>query len=211
MRGENDGVILAKRTDQVTDLDDLLGVKADGRLVKNDDGGIAHQSLCDTHALAVALREVADQALVNVLDLHDLADLLQVLGAVERAALKVVNEDQILLYGHIQVKRGLLGQIADAALDLKRLIQHVEPIHQHATRRAGEIPRQNIHRRALAGTVGAKQTDDLATLDLEADVVHGAVGAVVFNQMVDFNHKDLFLSQFCRACARWITYSIIIT
>ena len=53
--GKNDRVALAEALDQVADLDDLLRVEADGRLVQNQDGWVAEQRLRDADALLVAL------------------------------------------------------------------------------------------------------------------------------------------------------------
>ena len=53
--GKNDRVALAEALDQVADLDDLLRVEADGRLVQNQDGRVAEQRLRDADALLVAL------------------------------------------------------------------------------------------------------------------------------------------------------------
>ena len=54
MRGQNDGVVAAERSDQVTDLDDLLGVQTDGRFVEDDNLGVADECLCDTDTLTAS-------------------------------------------------------------------------------------------------------------------------------------------------------------
>ena len=48
-------MIASKRTDKVSDLNYLLGVKSDGGLVKYDDFGASDKSLSDTDSLAVSL------------------------------------------------------------------------------------------------------------------------------------------------------------
>ena len=53
--GKNDGVALTEGTDKVSDLKDLLGVKAYGRLVKHDDLRVANKSLRDTNTLLITL------------------------------------------------------------------------------------------------------------------------------------------------------------
>ena len=47
-------------------LDYLLRVEADGRLIKDDDLWVSEQRLRDADALAVALREAADEPGQNV-------------------------------------------------------------------------------------------------------------------------------------------------
>ena len=55
MGRKNDRVLFAEALDQLADLDDLLGVKADRRLVENDHRRIAQQRLRKADALAIAL------------------------------------------------------------------------------------------------------------------------------------------------------------
>ena len=55
VRGEDNGVRFAESTDQIADLNDLLWVKTNGRLVKDDDLWIANQCLRDSDALTVSL------------------------------------------------------------------------------------------------------------------------------------------------------------
>ena len=52
---DDDGVLLGKTSDEVPNLDDLLRVEADGRLVENDDVGVAEHRLGDPHTLSVSL------------------------------------------------------------------------------------------------------------------------------------------------------------
>ena len=70
--GKNDGMALTQVSDQVTDLDDLLGVEADSGFVKNDHRGIADQRLCNAHSLTVTLGKVLDETVLYVVDLCDL-------------------------------------------------------------------------------------------------------------------------------------------
>ena len=65
--------------DEGADLDDLLRVQAHGGLVQNQHRGVAQQSLGDAHPLLIALRKVADEPVIDVGDLHQLADLLDML------------------------------------------------------------------------------------------------------------------------------------
>ena len=50
-------MIAGQVLDQLTGLDDLLGVEAGGRLVEDEDVGIVDQRLRQADALLVALRE----------------------------------------------------------------------------------------------------------------------------------------------------------
>ena len=81
--GQNNRVVSAEALDEVADLDDLLRVKADGGLVQNEDRRVAEQSLRNADTLLVALRQVADETRVNVVNLRQAADLADMLLAVE--------------------------------------------------------------------------------------------------------------------------------
>lgn len=88
--GQNNRVVSAEALDEVADLDDLLRVKADGGLVQNEDRRVAEQSLRNADTLLVALRQVADETSVDVVNLRrgDLADMLL---AVELDALQLIS------------------------------------------------------------------------------------------------------------------------
>ena len=74
--GQNDSVILAQIADKAADLDDLLGVEADCRLVQYYNLGVANQRLSQTHALLVALGQVLNQALAHLAQAGQLADVV---------------------------------------------------------------------------------------------------------------------------------------
>ena len=57
MGAENDSVALSKLLDQISDLDDLNGVKADGRLIQNDDLRICGKCLGDLNHLLLRNRK----------------------------------------------------------------------------------------------------------------------------------------------------------
>ena len=135
MGRQNDRMVASQRSDEISDLDDLLGVESDRRLVEDHDLGISDQSHGDTDSLSVSLREVSDNSVIDVRDTDDLADLLEVLDSVELTALEVIAEGEILLDRHIEIERRLLGQVSDAAFCLERVVKHVDAVDLHASRR----------------------------------------------------------------------------
>ena len=181
-------MILAQRADQVADLDDLLGVKAHRGLVKNNNAGVADQRARNAHALAIALGKIADHAAAHVADMHHVAHLGEMCLAAQRAALEVIVEAEILVHSHVQVQRGLLGEVADLPLGIKGVVQNDNARHADAAGCAGEVAGENIHSGRFAGAVRAEEADDLALADLQADVIHSAVVAVILDQMFDFDH-----------------------
>ena len=68
-------MLLPQLPDQVADFNDLKRVKADGRLVQNDDFGIAQQRLRNTDALLVAFGQRRDPLATYIPD-PDLFDHL---------------------------------------------------------------------------------------------------------------------------------------
>ena len=109
-------MVTSEHTDEVSDFDDLLGVKTDGRLVQDDDLGIADECLRDADTLTVALGQIADDTLVHVRDLGNFADLLNVLLAVEGALFQLIHEVEVFRNRHVEVKRRLFGEITHQTL-----------------------------------------------------------------------------------------------
>ena len=62
---------------------------------------------------------------------------------------------------------------------------------RHLQRAAGgrEQAAQHAERGRLAGAVGPEQAEDLAALDLEADVIDGGESAEPPDQIVDLDHR----------------------
>ena len=90
--GQNNRVVSAEALDEVADLDDLLRVEANGGLVQNEDRRVAEQSLRNADTLLVALRQVADETSVDVVDLRQAADLAEKAGGI----LKIPMSDQVV-------------------------------------------------------------------------------------------------------------------
>ena len=53
---------------------------------------------------------------------------------------------------------------------------------------AGRIAGEDPHRRGLAGAVRAEKADDLTSLDVERDAVHGHQVAVALGDVVGLDH-----------------------
>ena len=163
---------------QVPDIDDLLGVKAVRRLVEDDDVRIPDDGARDADPLPVALGQVFDHSVEDVLDFHHLADLRNVLFAVEGASFQVVDEIKILLDGHFEIKRRHFRQKADLLFDLQRMLKDVKTVDHGLARCRGKISREDVHRRGFARAVRPEESDDFSLFHLEADVVYGISVAV---------------------------------
>ena len=172
---EHHRVVAAQILDQVADLDDLLRVKADGRLVENQHRRIAQQGLRDADALLVALGQVRNQALVNIVDLDKIADLLDVLLLRDLDLLEVVHEIKVLLDRHVHIQRRHLRQIADELLHLGGLVEDAVSRHRHFALAGGEVACDDVHRGGLTGAVRPQKAQDSTLLHGEAHMVQSHV------------------------------------
>ena len=191
MAGQNDRVGLTQIPDQGADLDHLRGVKADGRLVQNDDLGCAQQRGGNADTLAVALGQVADEPLLHPLQTRAGSGMLYRRNAVclFAGALQLGHKKQILPRGHLRIERRQLRQIADAGLGLCGFLCNIMAVDSHGAVCGGNIAGYDIHRGGLACPVGTQQPVNAAVLDGEADILHRGVAAVALCQMLYLNQS----------------------
>src|SRR5262249_22671092 len=189
VRGQDHRVIASQRLDQLADLADLLRVEPDGRLVQDQHRGVAHDRLGQSHALSVPFRQLADQTVLDIGDpaaFHGIGHALLAFGA--WYALDLRYELQIRRDTQVRVERDVLRQVADTPADLERLTEDVVAGHLGAAAAGRHEAGKNAHRRRLPGAVGAEEADDLARRDLERHVADRGDGAVVFREVLNFDH-----------------------
>ncbi len=187
--GEHDGVLAGERLDQLPHLDDLGGIEADGGLVEDEHLRVAEQRLGEAHSLPLALGEVPDHPLDELVAVGLLRHPLDLDAArLGGDALDRGDEGQVVAHRHLRIERRVLRQVADALLHLERLLEDVEAAHFHAAARRRDHAGEDAHGGGLAGAVGSEEAQDLARLHLEGDVLYGLQVAVVLHQMRDFDH-----------------------
>ena len=169
-------------------LDDLLRVEANGGLVQNEDRRVAEQSLRNADTLLVALRQVADETIVDVVDLRQAADLADVLLAVELDALQLIHEVEVLFDRHIHVKRRKLRQVADELFHFVRVFQGIFALYRDRTARGGKVPGDDIHGCGFTCTVRPEEADDGALFNREADIVQRGICTVALREVFDLDH-----------------------
>ena len=64
MRAQNHDMLFAQRADEVTNLENLSGVKTDGRLIQDDNIRIAEQGCGQSYTLPIALGQRANQVIL---------------------------------------------------------------------------------------------------------------------------------------------------
>src|SRR5205823_8298118 len=94
----------------------------------------------------------------------------------EPFALQAVETREILDHfpgGHAVVDGRGRRHETDVTADVAWLLEHVEAAQASPAARRPQDGTQHAHGRGLARAVGTEQTEDLARVRLEADVVHG--------------------------------------
>src|SRR5262249_4373097 len=94
---------------------------------------------------------------------------------------------------HVLVERRVLGQVADAAPRLDRLLVDVVAADLRAAARRRQVRGEDLHGGGLAGAVRADEAEHLTGAHFEGDRVDrwARVAAVVLGQLVDANHGTL--------------------
>ena len=129
--GNDAAVALAEHLDQIADLNDLHGVKADGRLVKDQYFGIADQSLRHTDSLPVTFGKVFDQTILHMVDLDPAADLVDMLLFRDLALFQIVDKPEIALNRHIHVQGRQLGKVSDLLLGFDRVVENIKAVDRN--------------------------------------------------------------------------------
>ena len=166
---------LAQPGDLLPHVGAHLGVEAGGGLVEEQHVGPVDERHGDVEAALHAAGVAARDAIRRV---GEAEALEQTAGApLELAAAQAVDlplEAQVLAAGGLAVDARALRHGADAVAHPVGVRAHVEAGHARLARiRLGERG-QDLHRRGLAGSVRAEQTEDRALLDCEAELVEGA-------------------------------------
>ena len=127
---------------------------------------------------------------------HDVVDALPQLGAGK--PFELADKFEVLGGAHLRVERRSLRQVADAPLDLQRVLEHVEAGHGGGAIGGREKAREHAHGGGLPGAVRSEEADNLALLYLEGNVVHSGISRVSFGQTCDSNHIVLFEETRCK-------------
>ena len=142
------------------------------------------------NALAVALGQRRDAPVLHGGDpgfFHHFGNLALQFFAPQ--ALGLAHKAQVFARGFVQVQRRVLRQVADQPLGFVRLLIDVVPVDAHAPGRGRKAAGDDVHRCRFARAVGAQETVNMAVLDRERNIVHRQEAAVVFGQVLYFDHR----------------------
>src|SRR6266576_3493088 len=144
-----------------------------------------HEGLDQHHLALVSGRVLAELAAGVELKALDQPLEVRVIDATPQVC--EILED--LSARQIGIEGRLTGHIADETLDLQRLLPAIEP---GDLRRAG-VGVQQGHQQAdgcrLPRTVGPKEAEDIALLDLEGDLGDAALATVALGEFFDFDDR----------------------
>ena len=104
-----------------------------------------------------------------------------------RKAIERTPERKIVPGGEVFVDRDLLWHHAEVHLDLLWLDPDIALINENPSTIGLEDPADHRDGRGFSGAVGAEETEDLAVVDIEGDVVNRHKGVVAFSQPLDLD------------------------
>src|SRR5262249_58126978 len=152
---------------------------------------VVDERLCEPDPLAEALREMPEQAAGDAAEaagVDDPADRPRHLAALD--AVDAGREAEVWEHGHVVVEWRVLRQIADAAPDLRGLLEDVEAAHAHGARGGWEKAGYDAQGGGLACAVGAEEAQDLSRARREREILDRCEVAVPFAQVRDFDHVN---------------------
>jgi hypothetical protein len=186
--GEENGAGTPEFTDQVADLDDLIGVESGGGLVENEDRGRMKHGLGEAGALAITFGEGADLLVETLGDSAVGSDLID--GPAEGRAGEATNLPhvaEVVDDAHIQVQWRMFGEVAQAGACQEGVLQDIETIDAGGAGGGGDVAGEDLHGGGLARAIGAQKANNFAWLDREADPTEGLTGSIGLFQIGDLD------------------------
>ena len=184
--GKDHGLFAADLADDRADLDDLVGVQPRGGLIQDKDLRVTDHRMRQTGPLAIATRELADGPMHHVLEAAEPREpgdpllRLPVWQITYRS-----YESEMVVDEHVPVEGCHLRKVADASLDLHRMLPDVQAFDQHGSTARRQVPGEDAHGSRLAGAVWAEETEDLSPGHISTDAIDRARGAEVLGEIPD--------------------------
>jgi len=189
VRREQDRLLLAEPADRLPHLADLVGVEPAGGLVQNQNVGLVQQHLGHPDPLAIPFRELADRLADHATKLALLHNRLDPLPlAVFGKTAGIGKKLEQAAGRHVGIQRAVLRQITEPLGSGDPVTGHVMASDERPTLGRGEVAGQDLHRGALAGTVGAQERHNLAPRNPERDILDGDEVAVELRDAYGLDH-----------------------
>src|SRR5262249_52711050 len=148
------------------------GVEADGGLVEDEDFGPMEHGLGDFEAANHSAGIVLDQLIGSVEEAHEaqgFVDALLAQGAGK--AVELGGELEVLVAGEAAVGGENLGHVTDVPAHVLGSFDDVEASDHGGAGGRRKQRGEHLYGGALAGAVGAQQTEDSAVGNAEIDVI----------------------------------------
>ena len=177
----------AQVVDDAHDLAAALGVDAGEGLVEEHQLGLYHQSAGDLKAAALAAGKAGGAGIAQMGEAEFAEQLVEAGGALlQRAVLLEYNVDVV---GNAEPceHRRFLGEVAhaEAGPGIHRQAGHLLLAEDDRTSVRTVQSDHHAEGRALPGTIGAEQADDLAGQHIHAETLHHGAGAEAFREPFD--------------------------
>ena len=163
------------------------GVERAERLVEEEHLRLGRERAGEAHALPLPARELRRVAVAEVLELHEVQELVDALGDLRlRALAHLEAERDVLAHGHVLERRVVLEDEADVALlrrERRRVLAGEEDLAGVGRLEPGDDPEQ----RRLARAARPEERRERARLDVERDVVERDEVAEALRDVADEN------------------------
>ena len=188
-------MIFFQAADNISYLDDLIGVKADRRLIENKELGVSEECLSEADSLLVALGEIAYEFASDIGDAEQFHNSVYLVAAfTEGDAFETGTEAEVFLYLHFGVERRYLREIADILLGFYGVPGDVNSVDSDLSCGHGEVTGYHVHCGGFSGAVRAEESKYLIIVYCKAYVIDCTVGAIVFCKVFNGDHELLLSS-----------------
>src|SRR3989475_8093762 len=192
MGAEDNRMVVPEVFNGLADVDDPTWIESYSGLIENEHRTIVEERLRQTHALAIAFREIANETALHFLHAAEFHHLTDFAGALApRNALHFSDEVQVAADGHFPVQRHVLWQIADPLADFERLRKDIVAGDHGASTTGWHEAGQDTHRSRFPGAVGSQETQNLSWLDAEGEIPDRGHGTIVFTEVIHLDHPVL--------------------
>ncbi len=189
-RVHHGGTLVAQAHDAVEDGVTALRVHGNGRFVEEDELGRVRDAARDVEPAQQAAGKLSRAHLAIVFQAHELDGPLHQLAAARRIAhiqraeaVDVLSHGQLVEHGH------LLRDHANAPLEVVARRRHTLVEQLDGAFVVGKQLQHAVHGRGLAAAVRAEQTENLAFLDFQVEMVQGEHIAVALHKVADRDHR----------------------
>src|ERR1017187_8066380 len=166
-----------------------VDVEAGEGLVEDEELGIVEQAGEEEDLLAHALGVPSEPGVAIVPEADEAKELVHFgFEDAARDAAQTAGELEVFAAAEVRIEVGLLGDVAEAALEAFEIAADVLTVEEDAPTGGLEQSGEHLDGGTLAGAVGAEIAQDLAGADGDADRVHGGRADEGLGEIEGFEH-----------------------